>query len=361
MDRLASYTTDELKLCYSEHRQSHLRNSLLENAFSDKFKNYIRFFITQCLVNALTLICFAVQAFGEHKHCIVEGNRDITLHFTLLFQIGFTLHGAVFVLQTYILPCFRLQGILFGRNLQGRNSLGLNSEQANKGDDLTKSVEPTLMSIILTTVEWVLHSSILLMSILMFTLVKSRGAEMCIVRDEKALAIEGFWLLTLAIMQVLKLVLFIPLGQKYGEHTVDASYSNLKGRGSIPTTSPLYLRSSIPTQDLRERTTTSYPRFDTESNGLTPIKWADVPDGDGQTTFSHPFNAYNTFSPQRRSLSSEKFIKSSHGSRSRNAAAKNSGQATVDSRWSSEKNIPLAPRSKLRRRRQQQAPRTYSK
>ena len=226
---------------------------------------------------------------------------------------------------------------------------------------MTKLVEPTLVSIILTTVEWVLHSSILLMSILMFTLVKSRGAEMCIVRDEKALAIEGFWLLTLAIMQVLKLVLFIPLGQKYGEHTVDASYSNLKGRGSILTASPLYLRSSIPTQDLRERTTTSYPRFDTESNGLTPIKWADVPDGDGQTTFSHPFNAYNTFSPQRRSLSSEKFIKSSHGSRSRNAAAKNSGQATVDSRWSSEKNIPLAPRSKLRRRRQQQAPRTYSK
>ena len=117
VDRLASYTTDELKLCYSEHRQSHLRNSLLENAFSDKFKNYIRFFIAQCLVNALTLICFAVQAFGEHKHCIVEGNRDITLHFTLLFQIGFTLQGAVFVLQTYILPCFRLQGILFGRNL----------------------------------------------------------------------------------------------------------------------------------------------------------------------------------------------------------------------------------------------------
>ena len=182
---------------------------------------------------------------------------------------------------------------------------------------------------------------------------------MCIVRDEKVLAIEGFWLLTLAIMQVTKLVLFIPLGQKYGEHTVDTSNSNLKGRGSI-LASPLYLRSSIPTQDLRERTTTSYPRFDTESNGLTPIKWADAPDGDGQTTFSHPLNAYNTFSPQRRSLSSEQFIKSSHGSRSRNAA-KNSGQATVDSRWSSEKNIPLAPRSKLRRRRQQQAQRTYSK
>ena len=211
VDRLASYTTDELKLCYSEHRQSHQRNSQPENAFSDKFKNYIRFYITQCLVNALTVICFAVQAFGEHKHCIVEGNRDITLHFTLLFQIGFTLHFAVFMLQTYILPCLKLQNILFGRNLQGRNSLGMNSEQANKGDDLTKSAEPTLVSIILTTVEWVLHSSILLMSILMFTFVKSRGAEMCIVRDQKALAIEGFWLLTLAIMQVLKLVFFIPL------------------------------------------------------------------------------------------------------------------------------------------------------
>ena len=124
--------------------------------------------------------------------------------------------------------------------MQGRNSLGMNSDHANKGD------EPTLMSIILTTVEWVLHSSILLMSILMFTLVKSRGAEMCIVRDEKVLAIEGFWLLTLAIMQVIKLVLFIPLGQKYGEHTVDTSYSNMKGRGSI-LASPLYLRSSIPT------------------------------------------------------------------------------------------------------------------
>ena len=195
----------------------------------------------------------------------------------------------------------------------------------NKGDDVTKSAEPTLMSIILTTVEWVLHSSILLMSILMFTLVKSRGAEMCIVRGERSLAIEGFWLLTLAITQVLKLVLFIPLGQKYGEYTVDGSYTNQKSRGSIQTASPLYLRSSIPTQELRERTTTSYPRFDIESgNGITPIKWADGQDGDGQTTFSHPFNAYNTFSPQRRSLSSEKFLQSPHGSRSRNAAA-NSG------------------------------------
>ena len=153
---------------------------------------------------------------------------------------------------------------------------------SNKRDALNKSNEPTLVSILLTTVEWVLHSSILLLSVLMFTLVKSSDAEMCIVRGERSLGIEGGWLLALAITQVLKLVLFIPLGQKYGELTVEgATYSFMKSRGSYETAERLYLRSSIPTQDLRERTTVSYPRFDAESvGGLTPIRWADGEDGE---------------------------------------------------------------------------------
>ena len=154
-------------------------------------------FCAQLLANALTLALYAVQAFGEHDECVTASGRDITERFTLTFKMGFFLHSAVFVNQTYIDPYFSLRSVF------------------NK-DKATKSTSSILASISYSF-DWVMGVAVALLSALMLFQVNSAESRLCHgAGGSDILTLEAKWLYTLAIWQVIKLIASTFIWSKYG-------------------------------------------------------------------------------------------------------------------------------------------------
>ena len=75
--------------------------------------------------------------------CFSETGHNITQRVKILFQIGFVVHASVFLNQTYLEPFFR--------GACGKNS-----------------TDGKVMAQVSQTIEWILHATVLIHSIIVF-------------------------------------------------------------------------------------------------------------------------------------------------------------------------------------------------
>ena len=149
----------------------------------------------------------------------------------MTFQIGFCLHAAIFINQTYVEPYFKLRNILNG------------SVNKHLSSDSKTDTTPSVMSELLFCLEWVLHLAIGLLSVLMLFVISSSDGAHCSNIDGP-LAVEATWLCVIAIAQLLKVVLFIYLGWKYGQIEEIETHAR---EWTVPDNH--HLRSTLLTQD----------------------------------------------------------------------------------------------------------------
>lgn len=110
--------------------------------------------------------------------------------------MGFSLHAAVFLNQTYIEPYFKLRAVL--------------------QSDRTEHQQLSVMTSVSFCLEWVFHLATGLLSILMGFVLYSSESMRC-VNERGSLLIEASWLFSLALIQIVKIGLFIYLKERFGQ------------------------------------------------------------------------------------------------------------------------------------------------
>ena len=158
------------------------------------------------MLNALVLICFAVQAFSEHNQCLNYKNDDVSERFTLVFMVGFYLQAAIFINQTYVDPYFQLLKVF--RSNQNQNPVPFNYRKNNDSITTTSRMLSTSRAGLLplaivvhslsTCLEWVMHLAAVSLSVLMLAVLKAKDGEVCHGEGAGKLGVEGNWLQMLA-------------------------------------------------------------------------------------------------------------------------------------------------------------------